>query len=122
MSELSASDEGLNDPEFLKVKCGETFLIGKDKIAKVLTFIGGSRDTDAPTLFQTANVDTKIQEKYIGFMQRKKKASFLLEKADDYTKKTPQINTQFDCCSNRCPCWVHKSKAPIELFDWRSFL
>tara|TARA_Y100001968_G_C18699624_1_gene410667 strand:+ start:109 stop:330 length:222 start_codon:yes stop_codon:yes gene_type:complete len=44
--------------EFLKVKPGDTVLIGEDEIAKVLTLIGGSRDPDAPTLFQAVNVDT----------------------------------------------------------------
>ena len=58
MSELGDSNEGLNEPEFLKVKAGDTVLIGEDEIAKVLTFIGGSRDPDSPTLFQVANVDT----------------------------------------------------------------
>ena len=33
-------------------------MIGEDEIAKVLTFMGGSRDQDAPSLFQAANVDT----------------------------------------------------------------
>ncbi len=47
-----------NPPEFLKVKPGDTVLIGENEIAKVLTFIGGSRDPDIPTLFQVANVDT----------------------------------------------------------------
>ena len=45
-------------PEFLKVKPGDTVLLGENEIAKVLTFIGGSRDPDVPTLFQAANVDT----------------------------------------------------------------
>ena len=58
MSELGDSNEGLNEPEFLKVKAGDTVLIGEDEIAKVLTFIGGSRDPDSPTLFQVANVDS----------------------------------------------------------------
>ena len=58
MSELGDSNEGLNEPEFLKVKAGDTVLIGKGEIAKVLTFIGGSRDPDAPSLFQAANIDT----------------------------------------------------------------
>ena len=58
MSELGYSNEGLNEPEFLKVKAGDTVLIGGDELAKVLTFIGGSRDPDSPTLFQVANVDT----------------------------------------------------------------
>ena len=68
MSELSASDEGLNDPEFLKVKCGETFLIGKDKIAKVLTFIGGQEILVHPHSF---NLQMLIEGKHIGFMLRK---------------------------------------------------
>tara|TARA_B100000965_G_scaffold147940_1_gene123248 strand:- start:718 stop:954 length:237 start_codon:yes stop_codon:yes gene_type:complete len=58
MSKLSDSNEGLSEPEFLNVKAGDTVLIGKDEIAKVLTFIGGARDPDSPTLFQAANVDT----------------------------------------------------------------
>tara|TARA_Y100001968_G_scaffold259443_1_gene246711 strand:+ start:1039 stop:1254 length:216 start_codon:yes stop_codon:yes gene_type:complete len=45
-------------PEFLKVKPGDTVLIEENEIAKVLTFIGGSGDPDAPTLFQALNVDT----------------------------------------------------------------
>ena len=47
-----------NDPEFLKVKPGDCVLIGENEIAKVLTFIGGSRDPYASSLFQVANVDT----------------------------------------------------------------
>ena len=47
-----------NETEFSKVKPGDCVLIGENEIAKVLTFIGGSRDPDAPSLFQTANVDT----------------------------------------------------------------
>jgi hypothetical protein len=58
MSELDDSNEGLNQPEFLKVKAVDTFLIGEDEIAKALSFTGGSRDPDAPSLFQVANVDT----------------------------------------------------------------
>ena len=58
MSELGDSNEGLNGPEFLKVKAGDTVLIGEDEIAKILTFIGSSPDPDVPTLFQAANVDT----------------------------------------------------------------
>ena len=30
----------------------------EDEICKVLSFVGGSRDPDAPSLFQVANVDT----------------------------------------------------------------
>ena len=43
---------------FLKVKGGDAVLYEKDQIGKVLTFVGGSRDPDAPSLFQIANVDT----------------------------------------------------------------
>ena len=48
----------MNEPEFLKVKPGDTVLVGKDEIAKVLSFVGGSRDHDSPTLFQVVNVDS----------------------------------------------------------------
>ena len=46
------------DHEFLTVKLGDIVLIGDSEIAKVLTFIGGSRDPDSPTLFHALNVDT----------------------------------------------------------------
>tara|TARA_Y100001968_G_scaffold72617_1_gene63959 strand:- start:338 stop:514 length:177 start_codon:yes stop_codon:yes gene_type:complete len=46
------------EPEFLKVKPGHTVLIGESEIANILTFIGSSRDSEVPTLFQAANVDT----------------------------------------------------------------
>ena len=39
-------------------KPGDTVLVGKDEIAKVLSFVGGARDPDAPTLFQVASVDS----------------------------------------------------------------
>ena len=58
MFELGDSHKGMNEPEFLKVKAGDTILIGEDEIAKVLTFIGGARDPDSLTLFQSLNVDT----------------------------------------------------------------
>ena len=48
----------MNEPKFLKVKPGDTVLVGKDEIAKVLSFVGGARDPDSPTLFQVANVDS----------------------------------------------------------------
>ena len=48
----------MDTPLFLKVKCGDAVLYEKDQIGKVLTFIGGSRDPDAPSLFQIANVDS----------------------------------------------------------------
>ncbi len=48
----------MNEPLFLKVRLGDTVLYENDQIGKILTFIGGSRDPDAPTLFQIANVDS----------------------------------------------------------------
>ena len=47
-----------NEPLFLTVKSRDTVLVGEDEICKVLSFVGGSRDPDAPSLFQVANVDT----------------------------------------------------------------
>ena len=46
------------EPLFLKVRSRDTVLVGEDEICKVLSFVGGSRDPDAPSLFQVANVDT----------------------------------------------------------------
>ena len=59
MSELGDCNEGLvEEPLFLKVKSRDTVLVGVDEICKVLSFVGGARDPDAPSLFQVANVDT----------------------------------------------------------------
>ena len=59
MSELGTSDKGLvEEPLFLKIRSRDTVLVGEDEICKVLSFVGGSRDPDAPSLFQVANVDT----------------------------------------------------------------
>ena len=59
MSELGDCNEGLvKEPVFLKVRSKDTVLVGEDEICKVLSFVGGSRDPDAPSLFQVANVDT----------------------------------------------------------------
>ena len=59
MSELGDCNEGLvEELLFLKVRSRDTVLVGEDEICKVLSFIGGSRDPDAPSLFQVANVDT----------------------------------------------------------------
>ena len=44
-------------PLFLKVRLGDAVLYEKDQIGKILTFIGGSRDPEAPTLFHIENVD-----------------------------------------------------------------
>ena len=48
----------MDEPLFLKVRPGDAVLYEKDQIGKILTFTGGSRDPDAPTLFQIANVDS----------------------------------------------------------------
>tara|TARA_Y100001968_G_scaffold236111_1_gene219307 strand:+ start:1482 stop:1742 length:261 start_codon:yes stop_codon:yes gene_type:complete len=48
----------MDKPLFLKVRSGDDVLYDKDQIGKILTFIGGSRDQDAPTLFQIANLDS----------------------------------------------------------------
>ena len=48
----------MDEPLFLKVRPGDAVLYEKDQIGKILTFIGGSRDPDVPTLFQIANVDS----------------------------------------------------------------
>ncbi len=48
----------MDTPIFLKVKCGDAVLYEKDQIGKVLTFVGGSHDPEAPSLFQISNVDS----------------------------------------------------------------
>ena len=50
------------------IKPGDTFVVGKDEIAKVLSFIGGARDPDAPTLFKSQML---IQAKSNMFMVKK---------------------------------------------------
>ena len=39
-------------------KPGDTVLVGKDEIAKVLLFVWGAIDPDSSTLFNIANVDS----------------------------------------------------------------
>ena len=46
----------MDEPLFIKFRPREAFLYKKDQIGKILTFIGGSKDLDVPTLFQIANV------------------------------------------------------------------
>tara|TARA_B100001250_G_scaffold109222_1_gene92228 strand:+ start:576 stop:701 length:126 start_codon:yes stop_codon:yes gene_type:complete len=41
----------VDEPLFLKIRPGDAVLYEEGKIGKILTFIGGSRDPDAPTLF-----------------------------------------------------------------------
>ena len=58
MFEFGKSDQKSNEPLFLKVKAGDTVLMGEHEIAKVISFIEGSRDPDSTKLFQAANIDT----------------------------------------------------------------
>ena len=46
------------EPLFLKVRSRDTVLVGENEICKVLSFTGGSRDPDGPSVFQLTNVDT----------------------------------------------------------------
>ena len=48
----------MNEPEFLKVRPGDTVLVGEDEIVNVLSFVGGARDPDAQKIFQVASFDT----------------------------------------------------------------
>ena len=61
-------NELMDEPLFLKVRHGDAFLYEADQIGKVLTFIGDSRDPDAPTLFQISNI---VLAKSAGFIVRK---------------------------------------------------
>ena len=58
----------MNEPEFLKVKPGDTVLIGKDEIAKVLSFVGGAKNQILQHFFTP---QTLIQAKLNLFMVRK---------------------------------------------------
>ena len=51
-------NERMDEHLFLKVRPGDAVIYEKNQIGKVLTFVGGSRDPDAPSLFQIANVDS----------------------------------------------------------------
>ena len=46
------------EPLFLKVRPGDALLYEADQTRGIFTFIGGSRDPDAPTLFQIASMDS----------------------------------------------------------------
>jgi len=63
----------------------DAVLYEKDQIGKIITFLGGSRDQDAPTLFQIANVDSgeirwihskKLPRWLVNIRQNKKASSF----------------------------------------------
>ena len=47
----------MSEPKFLKVKLGDTVLVGEDEIAKVLSFVVGARDLAASKPFQVTNLD-----------------------------------------------------------------
>ncbi len=38
----------MSEPKFLKVKLGDTVLVGEDEIANVLSFVEGARDPFSP--------------------------------------------------------------------------
>ena len=61
-------NELMDEPLFLKIRPGDAVLYEADQIGKVLTFIGGSRDPDASTLFRS---QMWILAKSAGFMVRK---------------------------------------------------
>jgi len=48
----------MSEPKFLKVKLGDTVLVGEDEIANVLSFVEGARDPVSPKPFQVANLDS----------------------------------------------------------------
>ena len=48
----------MSAPLFSSVRSGDTILVSENEICKVLSFTGGSRNPDAPSLIQVANVDT----------------------------------------------------------------
>ena len=48
----------MDTPIFFKVWPGDAVLYEKDQIGKIYSLIGGSRDPDALTIIQIANVDS----------------------------------------------------------------
>ena len=48
----------MDKPLYLKVRPVNAVLYEKDKIEKVFTFVSGSHDPDAPSVFRIANVDS----------------------------------------------------------------
>ena len=48
----------MREPKFLKVKLGDTVLVGEDEIANVLSFVEGARDPVSPKPFHVANLDS----------------------------------------------------------------
>ena len=50
----------MSKPRFLKVKLGDTVIVGEDEIANVLSFVEGARDPVSPNLSKS---QTLIQAK-----------------------------------------------------------
>ncbi len=48
----------MDESLFLKISPGDAILYKTNQIGKILTFIGGSRDPEVPTIFHIANVDS----------------------------------------------------------------
>ena len=67
MLDRFGENELMDQPLFLQVKSDDAVLYEKDQIEKVLIFIVGSRDPDALTLLQIANVVLAISA---GFIER----------------------------------------------------
>ena len=82
----------MNEPEFLKVKPGDTVLVGEDEIAKVLSFVGGARDPDATSLFQVANVYSGE----IKFVQGEEVKQIL-------SKRELRLKIMFESLFTKCP-------------------
>tara|TARA_Y100001968_G_C19315248_1_gene696310 strand:+ start:48 stop:203 length:156 start_codon:yes stop_codon:yes gene_type:complete len=51
MTEEKFPHKGEEDPLFLKVKSTDTVLIAEDKICKVLSYVGGTKDQLVSTFF-----------------------------------------------------------------------
>ena len=83
-----------NEPLFLKVKSRDTVLVGEDEICKVLSFVGGSRDPDAPSLFQVANVDTG-EITYIHAAEVKEIVSTYVQEVKQRLESTTSTELQF---------------------------
>ena len=52
-------NELMEKPLFLKVRLSDAVLYEADQLGKIPTFIGGSRNPGAPSLFQIANLDSR---------------------------------------------------------------
>ena len=50
----------MSEPLFSSVRFGDTILVGANEICEDLSFTGGSRDPEARSIFQVANVDTGV--------------------------------------------------------------